>query len=73
MTDTDLLDWLSRQPTASWHPIRPDWHSGSHDGLLYANGMRVKLFTEYSQWVHGTDLRNAIAVAMVAPRLEGKR
>lgn len=73
MTDTELLDFLQSQPAASWQPLRADWYSGSHDGSAYANGMRVRLFTEYSQWVYGTDLRNAIAVAMVSPRLKGQK
>jgi hypothetical protein len=73
MTDTELLDWLSAQRGARWQPIRSDWHGGSGEGKAYVEGMRVKLFTEYSQWVYGIDLRNAIEVAMVSGRLKGRR
>lgn len=73
MTDAELLDWLSKQPGASFQPLRDDWHSGSEEGKRYGEGMRVKLFTEFSQWVYGTDLRNAIEVAMVSGRLRRSR
>jgi len=72
MTDTERLDWLSTQKHTSISEVR---HTGAggpdQQTVAYQDGMRVQMFTVASQHVYGTDLRNAIDVAMTKVRLVG--
>lgn len=64
MTDTERLDWLSRQRGAHFDEVRDSGPTLAEAidtmSVMYRAGMRVRLFTVASQHVYGVDVRAAI-------------